>query len=589
MPARGGSPRRAGSSPARRRKEPSRLRVLCPLVIALLLTGTVWVKLAYWQVIQHASMVEWADALHVASVTLPASRGVIYDDQGRPLALNTTVYDISLSPQMVDANRREQVANGLSAVLGVKADDLLAVMKSKRKFWSVVNRVPKDKADQLHRMNLPGVLATPVPQRTYLQGGVPDTTLASQVLGFVDYGGHGQRGVEEYYQRQLGGRDGQAALDRDSSGVPIVSTTHNRRDPLNGSDLTLSIDSDAQYLAEQAIAEGVQANHAQSGSVLIMDSRSGGIVASASYPGYSANDFAHTPPARTQDPIVSSLYEPGSIMKVVTLAGAIDAGAITPDTVISDPGYVTVGGWTIRDWDRRAHGQVTMTNVLENSLNVGAVHAEQMEGGANLLKYLRAFGFGRPTDAGVAGEANRGLQPAGQWSDITLATGSFGQGVAVNMVQMLAAVNVIAAGGVYVQPHVVQKVGGIPVQPRQWRVVKPETAVKMNTMMRSVVQHGSGYKARINGFELDETGKTGTSQQPENGHYSDTHVWASYVGFLPAQNPRFTMLVMVNQPNNGSWDANDGYTVSAPIWKRIAEQLVLQQQIAPEQLPPTPS
>jgi cell division protein FtsI/penicillin-binding protein 2 len=588
MPVRGGSPRRVASAQVRRRKEPSRLRVLSLLVVALLLAGTIWVRLAYWQLVKHDSLAALADAQHVASITLPATRGVIYDDQGRPLALNTTVYDVSVSPQMVMDTKREQVANALAAVLGVKADDVLSVLKSHLKFWYVAHRVTKDKKDQLDRMNLQGVLSTPAPQRTYLPGGVPDSTLASDLLGFVDYAGKGQRGVEEYYQNELGGRDGQAALDRDSSGVPIVSTTHNRRDPVNGSDLTLTLDSDAQYMAEQLIAQGVQANHAQSGSVIVMDTKTGGIVAWASTPGYNANDFAHTPLQRTQDPISSYLYEPGSVMKVVTLAGAIDTGAITPDTVISDPGYVTVDGWTIRDWDRIAHGQVTMTNVLENSLNVGAAKAEQAEGADNFLKYLRAFHFGQPTNAGVGGEANAPLR-SGKWSDVTLATTSFGQGVAVNMAQMVAAINVIANDGVYVQPHVVERVGSSQVQPLTERVIKPDTADKMNAMMRSVVQHGSGWKSRVPGFELAQGGKTGTSQKPENGSYSETHVWSSYVGFLPAQNPRFTMLVVVNQPNNGSWMANDGYIVAAPIWQRIAEQLVLQRQIPPEQLPPTPN
>ena len=590
MPARRRTARRgAAQRGGRTRAEASRLRVLWLLAGAMLLASAIWVRLAYWQVMQHGHLVELADAQHVAELQLPAVRGTISDSQGRPLALNTNVYDITLSPQMVVPSKRDDVANGTAAVLGIPADEVMSDLTSHQPYFILAHRVSKAKSDQLNAMQLPGVFAEQVTQRTYLPGGTADTTLAAGLLGFVDYAGNGQRGIEQYYNPQLGGEAGEATLFRDSAGRPIAATMQNQRRPVNGTNVTLTLDSDVQYAAEQAIADGVKANHAQSGSVLIMDTHTGGIVAWASTPGYNANSFNQYDPSRTQDPIASGLYEPGSVMKVVTLAGAMDAGAITPDTTINDPGYVDVDGWTIRDWNRSPSGQVTMTRVLENSLNVGAVKAMQAEGRTNYLKYLRAFGFGQPSGVGVGEEASRPLAPDQQWSDAQLATSAFGQGIAVNMVQMLAAVNTVGNGGVYVRPHVIAGVGKTTVTPSERRVITPQTAQEMNGMMRSVVQHGSGRTARIKGFELDETGKTGTSQMPEAGGYSNSHVWASYVGFLPAENPRFTMLVVVNRPDNGSSDANEGYYVSAPIWKRLAEQMILQWHISPEQLPPTAS
>jgi cell division protein FtsI/penicillin-binding protein 2 len=579
------APKKAASG----RQQPSRLRVLWLLAAAMLLASTVWTRLAYWQVIQHGYLTEAADAQHVANVVMPAARGLIYDSAGRPVALDTTVYDVSITPPQVLPREREKVALAVAAVLGVQEEDVLAVMLSGKPWGSVARRVPKDKADQLMRMNLDGVWAQPIAQRTYLPGGVADATLAAGLLGFVDFSGHGQSGVEQQYQRQLSGHDGSATLSHDSSGRPIASTARGGKLAVNGADLTLTLDSDVQYAAEQAIADGVRSNHAQSGSVLVMDTKTGGIVAWASSPTYDANRFFSTPPERTRDPVASDVYEPGSVMKVVTLAGGIDMGAISPEAMVDDPGYVTIDGSTIHDWDRRAHGQVSMTTVLEDSLNVGAVKARQMEGRDAFLKYLRAFGFGQPTGVGVAAEANQQLPADSRWANSQLATTAFGQGIAVNMVQMAAAINTVANDGVYVQPQVIQKVGGKPVAAASHRVIKSETADKMKAMMRSVVQHGSGWKARIDGFQLDEAGKTGTSQIPEHGEYSDKHVWASYVGFLPAQNPRFTMLVVVSRPDNGYADANEGYYVSEPIWKRIAEQLILQWHISPEQLPPTPT
>jgi cell division protein FtsI/penicillin-binding protein 2 len=271
--------------------------------------------------------------------------------------------------------------------------------------------------------------------------------------------------------------------------------------------------------------------------------------------------------------MVSDIYEPGSVMKVVTLAGAIDQGKITPATQIYDPGYIDVGGVRLRDWNQRNNGTVTMTNVLESSLNVGAVRAQQAEGPDAFLHYLDAFGVGRASGIDVSGESVSRLRTS--WRPSELATAAYGQGVAVNVVQMAAAVNVIANQGRWVAPHVVAKVGGTPAGvPAQRQVVSPATAATMTKMMESVVQHGSGYLARVQGFEQNEAGKTGTSQIVEGTGYSPDHYWASYAGFLPADNPRFTMLVVVRQPDSGSSDHNEGYYVAAPIWKRVAEQIV---------------
>jgi cell division protein FtsI/penicillin-binding protein 2 len=355
---------------------------------------------------------------------------------------------------------------------------------------------------------------------------------------------------------------------------------------VNGKSLTLTIDSDVQFAAEQALAAGVQKSHAESGSVLIMDPHTGGIIAWADYPSYDANQFPSTPVASFQDPMVSYLYEPGSVMKVVTLAGALENHAITPQTTIDDPGYINVGGYTLHDWTGARTGTVTMTRVLDDSLNVGAVRAMQAEGAEAFYRNLLAFGFGKPSGVDVQGE-NPGalaLQPLDRWSTVQVATTSFGQGIAVNMVQMLSAINVIANGGRYAQPHVVAEVGDKPgpiAAAQQHQVVSPSTAQLMTSMMQDVVQNGSGWMARVPGFAKDEAGKTGTSQIPEKGGYSNTDYWASYVGFLPASHPEFTMLVVVRKPNNGSSDHNEGYYVSGPIWAQIAAAIVVERRLSP--------
>ena len=561
-----------------------RLRVLALTLVVLMVAGSIWARLFYWQVLQHGELAKRAVRQYEQVVPLPPARGIVYDRDLRPLAVNTTVYSIFVSPVAVPPDQRALVAATLSQVLGVDRDHLLAVLASGHQFAYVARRQAKDRADQVQAAALPGVGLEPEQQRSYLPGG-SDGSLAANLLGFVNFDGQGQYGVEGFYDQRLAGKAGYKTTYRDAAGRDIALGPSQRVNPVNGSDLVLSLDANIQYAAEQALAAGVKANKGESGSVIVMDPHTGGIIAWADYPTYNANSYGASDPAQIKDRVAADLYEPGSVMKVPTLAGALDAHAITPTTTINDPGYVDVGGFRIRDWDLRNHGTVTYTRVLEESYNVGAVKAQQAEGADSYYHYLQAFGFGAPSGVDVAGEQSVPLRPLDQWRDSELATAAFGQGIAVNQVQMLAALNVIANGGRYVQPHAVERIGG-QVNPLvgapQSQVIAPETAEQMNKMMQSVVVNGSGYTARIQGFEKDEAGKTGTSQMPENGQYSTDHVWASYAGFLPADNPRFTMLVVVRKPNNGSFDHNEGYYVSAPIWKAIAQAIILQWRITPD-------
>lgn len=581
-------PQRAVAAPRAtwRPEDAPRLRVLWLLAAAALLTAAVWGRLAYWQVTQHGRLTAIAEAQYSKYVTLPAARGMIYDSAGRPLAVDTTVYDVFVSPSQIAAADRDSLATQLSAALDVPRDPLLGVLASGKQFAYVAKRVNKTVADRLTQLQLPGVGLEPEQQRSYLPGTVAGTSLAANLLGFVNYDGQGQYGIEGYYDKALAGTDGYQTTYRDLAGNEIVLGTRSQKAAVNGQSLTLTLDSDIQSAAEQALATGVQAAHAESGSVLIMDPHTGGIIAWADYPSYDANQFPSTPVSRFQDPMVSYLYEPGSVMKVVTLSGALQAHAITPQTTINDPGYINVGGYTLHDWTGARTGTVTMTRVLDDSLNVGAVRAMQAEGPDAFYRNLLAFGFGKPSGIDVAGEnpSALALQPLDQWSTVQVATTAFGQGIAVNMVQMLSAINVIANGGRYAQPHVVAQIGDKPgplVNAAQRQVVSAATAQQMTAMMEDVVQNGSGWKARVPGFAKDEAGKTGTSQIPENGGYSNSHYWASYVGFLPADNPQFTMLVVVRKPNNGSSDANEGYYVSAPIWEQIAQAIVVERRLTP--------
>src|SRR6266540_3281449 len=476
----------------------ARLRIVSMLVLALVLAATVWSRLAYWQVAQHGRLAMQAQAQYREYVELPALRGAIFDRNLTQLVVNTTVYSAFVSPDQVSAAQRDTVAGALSSVLGVDRAKLMATLEANGKFAYVARRFPKAKADQLRVMKLPGVGLQEETQRSYLPAITSSTTLAANLLGFVDWNGDGRYGIEEYYQKALAGTPGYISSYRDLANREIVLGSHTHQEPVNGSGLVLSLDANIQYAAEQALADGVKKARAESGSVLIMDPTTGGIIAWANYPSYNANNFTHTHPALFKDNVSSYMYEPGSVMKVVTLSGAINSGAITPDTVINDPGVLKVGGFWIYDWDRRNHGNVTYTYVLEHSLNVGAMKAMQAEGHANCYKYLVGFGLTKPSGIDVAGETTVPPPSQSQMSDSQYATASFGQGIGVNMVQMLAAVNVVANGGKYAPPHVVERVGThinpLELQPQR-QVITAATAQKMTAMMKAVVQHGSGWSS----------------------------------------------------------------------------------------------
>ena len=547
----------------------------------------VWARLAYWQVIRHVDLAASAQAQYQSVVELPAVRGEIFDRNLKQLAINTTVYSAFVSPDQIPDGDRARVAIGLASVLGADAGKVNQTLASGAKFAYVARRFTKDKADQLSALMLPGVGLEQEQQRAYLPG-IAGSSLAANLLGFVNYDGQGQYGLEGYYQKQLAGTPGYISSYRDLANREIVLGSHTNQEPVNGASLVLSLDSNIQYAAEQALADGVRKANAESGSVLIMDPQTGGIIAWADYPSYNANDFVHTDPSLFLDNISSSIYEPGSVMKVVTLSGAINAGAITPDMVINDPGYVYVGGYRIYDWDRRNHGNINYTYVLAHSLNVGAMKAMLAEGHPNFYNYLQAFGLTKPSGVDVAAEDTVAPPSASTMADSQYATTSFGQGIDVNMVQMLSAVNVVANGGKYAPPHVVDRIGNnlnpLLLQPQR-QVVSPATAAQMTAMMENVVQNGSGWTARVRGFERDEAGKTGTSQIPVNGKYT-LDVWASYVGFLPAQHPRFTMIVVMRKPHypgsQQDWTMNDGYLVAAPVWQKIAQQIVVDWRITPD-------
>ena len=567
-----------------------RLRILWLMAAAATLAAVLLGRLAYWQVVQHGHIVALAAEQRQVTFTLPASRGRILDRGQQLLASDTPVYDVVAAPTLIPADRRAATAAILAPLLGRPAPDVLKDLSRKLQFEYLQHKLPREVADKIVARHLGGIALQQNVTRSYLssdagQGGKDARSLASNLLGFVNDLGQGQYGVEQYYDAMLRGRDGVESTLKTGADQTITLSDRKRVEPRNGDDLVLGLDSQVQFFAEKALADGVKKTAAESGTVLIMEPSTGNIVAWADYPTFDANHFAVSDGKLFTDPAVSSLYEPGSLMKVPTLSGGIDAGAITPGYTFNETGAVNVGGYTIRDWDLKAHGKITMTRVLEESYNVGAVKVQQMEGGANFYKYLSLFGIGRKTGVDVGNEVAQPLPPLDSVYPSQLATMSFGQGIAVTPIEMISALNTVANGGRYVSPRAVTQrirsdgsVSALPVD-RGAQVITPSTAQQMRDMMVSVVEHGSGFTAKIDGWAGQVAGKTGTANIPENGKYTDKVV-ASFAGFMPASNPRFTMVVIMRKPQGGGFQ-QEGTFAAAPVWKQIAQQILMQWQVTP--------
>lgn len=589
-PARsGGGQARGGGGPrgwfVAEHRDP-RARGIWLLLAFAAMAVTIGAHLVDLQVRQHGWLSAEAVKEHRVGVVLPGRRGLILDRSGRVLASDKAVYTVFVDPSLVDSSKRRSVAQQLAPVVHRSVDDLMAALARPTHYVELEHQASEQTKQKLEKMGIDGIGTIPEQQRVYEPSPVPGESFASNLIGYVDADGKGQYGVEGYYNALLNGSDGFESTLTDVDGNAIVLGNQQRRDPQDGQDLQLGLDSEIQYWAEQAIANGVQNAEAESGQLLIMDTHTGAIRAWAQYPSFDANAYWKGDVSTFRDQSVAGLFEPGSTMKVVTFAGGLQNGAITPGYTFNEQQSV-VDGYLIHDWDDRSHGVVTMQKVLDDSLNNGAMKVEQLEGQDAFYRNLLAFGIGAPTGVDLWGEVNQPIPDQSKWHPIDYAEASFGQYVEATPVEMLAAINAVADGGVWVQPHAVDAVvdpatgAAKPFTPNTRRVISTQTASTLATMMTGVVDDagGSGYAARIAEFKGQVAGKTGTAQEPTNGSYQGDVV-DSFVGFLPASNPQFTMLVVLRSPHTHKV-AHEGAYLAAPVWKQMALVLIDQWRIRP--------
>jgi cell division protein FtsI/penicillin-binding protein 2 len=547
---------------------------------------TLCARLVDVQVFQHATLAARAAELHQKSVIIPATRGRILDSTGRVLVSNRTVYDVYADPSLIPVDTRATAAGKLAPVLSLDVSTVESLISKPTRFVYLAKGVSQQVSDQLSALALPGIVVEPSEQRVYEPAPVAGTSFAANLLGYVDQTGQGQYGIEGYYNSILHGSDGHQSTVRDVAGNSITLSNDPQADAHNGDDLELGLDSEVQYWAEQAIAQGVATAQAASGTLIMMDTKTGVIRAWAQAPSYDANSYWTSQIGDFRDIAVANVYEPGSVQKVVTFAGGLNDHVITPQYTFRE-GPTTIDGATIHDWDNRAHGVITMQKVLDDSLNNGAIKVGQLMGPNAFYSNLLSFGIGAPTGVDLAGEQNVPLPPQSQLSSLDLAEAAFGQRVQVTPIEILAAINAVANGGVWVQPHAVQAVidpstgKSAEVVPTTRRVISTAAAATLAQMMTGVVDDpgGEGSMARIPAFKGEVAGKTGTASVATNGRYG-SDVIVSFGGFLPAKNPRFTMLVVLNYPHENGI-ARFGASLAAPVWKQVAQVAIDQWRITP--------
>jgi cell division protein FtsI/penicillin-binding protein 2 len=529
------------------------------------------------QVLAHHELSEEGLALRTRQSDLEPMRGRVWDRKGHLLVGNLVQYDISAAPTLVSDPFR--TAATLGVVLEMDAMELLNKLSGDSLWVSIARGVSQEMGERVMGKGLVGITVEPVWRRTF-----PEGILAAHVLGFVNAEGQGYYGVEGYYDGELRGQPGTRVYQRDPWNQLIPLGLADDEPPQPGVDLVLTLDRTVQALVEEELALGLAETGAESGVIIVMDPRSGAILALAAAPVYDPNCYWEVRDTRLYiNPAVSGQYEPGSIFKVLTVAVALEDGLVSPETTFYDEGQIEVGGQVIRNATRQAYGQVTLTEALVHSLNVEMARVNMMLGPEKFYKGIRAFGIDHVTGVDLEGEVIGKLRAPGdwEWHESDLATNAFGQGLAVTPMQMVVAIGAIANDGILMQPYVVAEKRYYDGRVEQARpapvglAVSPETAHLLTEMMVQTVEQDVE-KAQVPGYRI--AGKTGTAELPTPLGYDETKTIASFAGFAPADDPQVIVLVRLDKPTSSPW----GTQTAAPVFARLARRLFTLLEIPPD-------
>ncbi|SDO68688.1 penicillin-binding protein 2 [Geodermatophilus sp. DSM 45219] len=543
--------------------------VVVPLLV---ITGKLWL-------LQGVDSGEYALAAtqdRIDTNVIAPLRGSVVDRDGNPLAYTLAASRITADPTLIADPARTALA--LTTLLDVPASELTELLSEDGRYVVLASQVEPEVVDEVEELGLPGVFSEDDPVRAYPAGSV-----AGQVVGFVGREGSGLAGIEQTFDEQLAGTPGERRVEVGSGGHPIPSGIDESTPAVDGRDVELTIDSDLQFVTEQRLQQACQDGYTTRASAVVLDVHTGQVAAMGSCPGYDPGNYSQTDPDLLGNPIVSSVFEPGSVLKAVTLAAAIEEGAATPVTVLSVDGSIEAGDVVVRDAHPHEPIDWTVTGILAKSSNVGTIMLAREVGDTTMEEYLRAFGLGRTTGIELPGESAGILEESGEWTASRAANVPIGQGVSVTTLQMASVYQAIANDGLRIEPRIVSSVGGEPTPaPDTTQVLSESTAEDVAYMLEAVVgPGGTAPLAQVDGFRV--AGKTGTAQRanPECNCYAGGGYVTTFVGFAPADDPQYVVAVDLERPGSDA----EGGQVAAPVFADILRQALTADGIVPSGTP----
>lgn len=565
------------------------MRIYWIKIFFLIFFFAIILRLFYWQILQAEFLQAQAEGQYLVEAKVGALRGNIFYSDGSSLASSNPTFRIFGLPKAIPESIKLDLSYTLAKVLTEEGEEVDILAKdilnklSQPLYWVLVKKgVSLEVKKRIEGLKLSGIGFEQTSKRFY-----PEGSSSAHILGFVGSdakgGNVGYFGLEGYYEGDLKGLEGQFKLEQDALGSPIVTGQFQTDDAKDGKDLILNVDRTVQFIVEKALRAGLERYGAKVASAVLMDPKTGGILAMASFPNYDPLEYFNFPKEYYKNPIVADQYEPGSTFKIFVMSAALNEDVLKPDTVCDIcSGPISLGGFTIRTWNNKYFPNTTMKDVIVHSDNTGMVFTGEKLGLDKLYAYLENFGLGKPTGVDLEDESAPDLRPKEQWREIDLATTSFGQGIALTAMQMVVAVSAIANGGNIMEPHVVKVIqdqkGSFEVKPKVLRqVIKESTSKIMTEMMVKAVSEGEAKWAKPKGFKI--AGKTGTAQIPVAGHYDPDKTIASFVGFAPADDPKFVMLIRYDQPSSSIF----GSETAAPTFFEIAKELFNYYKIAPSE------
>ena len=533
--------------------------------------AVVLVRAGWLQAVRAGDLDRLAASQHRETITIPARRGTILDRTGVELAIGERAITVYANPRQIEDPRA--VAFEAGKALDIAPAKLVPILADRSKgFVYVARKADASAAEELQEQGIIGLGFYPEERRTY-----PLRNVAAEVVGYAGTENRGLAGLELALDGTLAGTDGEKTIVRDPLGNEL--NVVDESEAVDGRDVRLTIDNTLQRHVERVLAETRERWNAKATTAVVLDPRTGGILAMGVEPGFDANRFPNVPRDRQRNRAVTDTFEPGSTFKVVTVSAALETGMVTPRTRYTLPDTIEVADRVISDAVPRGTEEFTVSEIISRSSNVGTITLALGLGRMKLAEWIEKFGFGRPTGIEYPGETEGIVVPPELWSGSTIGNVPIGHGIAVTPLQMAQVYGAIANDGVAMPPRLVESVAGEAPKPVEGsRIVSGETAAAVTRMLRGVVSAGSGVEAAVPGYRV--AGKTGTAAKPDpiEGGYSDTRYVASFAGFAPAENPRFVVLVTVDEPSGTIW----GGTAAAPAFREIATFALQYLRVPPD-------